>query len=422
MPQMKESKSSYFKRIGKLFSFNYYTELIALFSVTIISIVLGRVLDASVLGIYSVIFITATFFRMTAESGYDYQILTEIPNNQSQVYNLMLESQKSKNLLLTLTLPFMIIYLHFSTSDLNYLLIIPYNYLSSLTYNFKTVARALNLYNKISKVESIYSILLLLIVIPLIYFFKNLSLILIAFILLEILKILLLKNVVQNKEEIKIPTYAQLFKISINYSSIKNTFHKLILRKDYVLLNLNTVLQNRMAFFVLGLIGTSAEKGIYTAAYRFITFARSIPWALLSILLPDFSKQIKNGELVDLKIGILVAAFVGFIVSLPLFILSDWLIEITFKFGVASDILKILSWSFIAIMMNTVLESFLVAAGKNRTVNNTLLITILFTVLSSSILYKYFNIYGIAYSYLISEIIIFILFFFKYLNSKKENL
>ncbi len=413
---------TYLKKFSNAFIAVYYAELVSLFSLTAISIILGKMLDAEALGFYSICLITATLFRMFAESGYELEILREISTDKEKIYPILIEAQDLKNTLITVTLPLMLLYFYFSVSDLSCLLMIPYNYFASVTHSYKAVLRAIKSYKVISKVETIYAVLLLFFSIITIYFTKSVALILLIFVIMELVKNLLYIFEIKKDRNLQIPTYKLMIQIPLKFNKWKIQVEKIKNRLSFMIINTNSVLQNRAGFFMLGIVGTDAQAGIFSAAFRFINFLRSIPWSIISVLLPEYAIKLKNSENVDLRFGLMVSFIIGFFISAILWYLADFLIEITYDFNEAGDLLEIISFSFVAIMLNTVCETYLIALRKEKSVNISMFISILFSLISSLILYNYYGNYGVAYTFLLSEyLLLFSYIIFIFIYSKRPN-
>ncbi len=402
--------SIYLKKTADSFAKIYYAELVSLMSLTVISIILGRVLDAEALGIYSISFITATLFRMFAESGYELEILREISTDRKKVYPIVIEAQELKNFLLTATIPIMLIYFYFSVSDISCLLMIPYNYLSSITITYKSVLRGIKSYTILSKIESIYAITLLLFSVVAIYTTRNIAYVMLVYVIMELFKIFLLYRELKKEKTIEIPKFYLMFQLHATFYYWKKQIEIIKKRKPLMIINMSSVLQNRAGFYMLGIVGTNAQKGIYSAAYRFISFLRTIPWALINVLLPDYAEKLKKSENANLGAGLIISFIIGFIISLTLWLLSDFLIELTYKFEEAKDLLKILSFSFVAIMLNTVCETYLIALKKETYANIAMLLSVAFSFVGTLILYGKFGNYGVAYTFLFSEYFLFLIY------------
>jgi O-antigen/teichoic acid export membrane protein len=223
-------------------------------------------------------------------------------------------------------------------------------------------------------------------------------------------------------------TISYLITFAITFSIVisKTTFFKIrfdkvfllsILKQSYpyallmLLMNLysrvDTVMLERL------LPKGNVESGIYAQAFRIVDAANMIPFLFAGLLLPIFSKMIKNQDFIQ--------SFVGFAFSLlfiPAFALSvtcivyrTELMELLYHQHTAesSTLLGILMVSFLFIAINYIFGTLLTAHGSIKKLNYISLIGVAVSFFVNLSLIHHYNSLGAAIANLTTQIVVALL-------------
>jgi PST family polysaccharide transporter len=161
---------------------------------------------------------------------------------------------------------------------------------------------------------------------------------------------------------------------------------------------------------LLGYFSTAASVGIYSAGSRFVNGIGLFSGALFNSFYPVIS-NIKN----DLKTKteltkkfILYSFTLGLMITIPLYLFSGNLIELTFKSEDSVIVLKILSFTMIPVLVYTVTQSFLFSVYNEIFLTRILIIAWSLNIILSIILIIMYDYIGCAIALTFTEIFLMI--------------
>lgn len=161
---------------------------------------------------------------------------------------------------------------------------------------------------------------------------------------------------------------------------------------------------------LLGYFSTAAAVGIYSAGSRFVNGIGLFSGALFNSFYPVIS-NIKN----DLKTKteltkkfILYSFTLGLMITIPLYLFSGNLMELTFKSEYSVIVLKILSFTMIPVLVYTVTQSFLFSVYNEIFLTRILIIAWSLNIILSIILIKMYDYTGCAVALTFTEIFLMI--------------
>ena len=161
---------------------------------------------------------------------------------------------------------------------------------------------------------------------------------------------------------------------------------------------------------LLGYFSTAAAVGIYSAGSRFVNGIGLFSGALFNSFYPVIS-NIKN----DLKTKteltkkfILYSFTLGLMITIPLYLFSGNLMELTFKSEDSVIVLKILSFTMIPVLVYTVTQSFLFSVYNEIFLTRILIIAWSLNIILSIILIKMYDYTGCAVALTFTEIFLMI--------------
>ncbi|MFP4528240.1 MAG: lipopolysaccharide biosynthesis protein, partial [Candidatus Kapaibacterium sp.] len=320
--------------------------------------------------------------RTIIESGYEIHIARESAANHSNIHNLLRESSEIKNaLFMVLLIPAIALGWLMSGSFVFVALLI-WIYIWSACSGMKSALRGIGRMRSIAAVESRWSFALYAINFLLLFWLPNLLLIFAAFALAEFFKAVDYHKKLSGWAEI--PSLYRLYQIKFSiFSKIKSNLAKLRAQFRLVAVNFLSVLHYRAPMIMLGLVSTSAAIGLYSAGLRFLTALRLIPGASLNVLLPEFSTAGSSRR--DLRSGMLFAVITGLVVSAGLWSGADFIMSITFDFGEAVPVLRVLAWTFLPVSVNHICEAWLLSGRRESGVNRALASTSALILISAAI-------------------------------------
>ncbi len=210
------------------------------------------------------------------------------------------------------------------------------------------------------------------------------------------------------------------------YSSLWNfpDVFKTNIREQFSLgtVNILSTIQARAATFALGFAGNQIALGEYSAAMRFLTAARTLPGAVMNVLLPKFSKEnaAQESPFKKLFATIFAATIIGSLISGTLYLLAPWLVLGIFGFKNSVAPLQILAWTFVFVLNNHIFEAYLLAVHREKPVSYALGLSGL-VIFAGICLYNFSNEAVIAAWFTLgSEILLSVLYIILIL-SKREN-
>lgn len=147
--------------------------------------------------------------------------------------------------------------------------------------------------------------------------------------------------------------------------------------------------------------------GVYAQAFRLLDAANMFPFLFASLLLPIFSKMIKNNQKISSFVGfssiLLLVPVVAF--AIPTFVFREHLMHLLYHEHAAqsSEILGILMGSFVFIAIGYVFGTLLTAQGDLRRLNHVSFLAVLLSIAIQLVLVSKYNVIGAAYGNLITN-------------------
>jgi O-antigen/teichoic acid export membrane protein len=147
--------------------------------------------------------------------------------------------------------------------------------------------------------------------------------------------------------------------------------------------------------------------GVYAQAFRLLDAANMFPFLFASLLLPIFSKMIKNNNKLSSFVGfssiLLLVPVVSF--AIPTFVFRNHIMELLYVEHTAqsSQILGILMGSFVFIAVNYIFGTLLTAQGDLLKLNYISAVAVVISIFAQFILIGKFGIVGAAWGNLITN-------------------
>jgi len=161
---------------------------------------------------------------------------------------------------------------------------------------------------------------------------------------------------------------------------------------------------------LLGYFSTAASVGIYSAGSRFVNGIGLFSGALFNSFYPVIS-NIKNDLKTKTKLTkkfILYSFMLGLLITVPLYVFSESLIELTFKSEESVIVLKILTFTMIPVLIYTVTQSFLFSEYNEIFLTRILIIAWSLNIILSIILIKIYDYTGCAIALTFTEIFLMV--------------
>lgn len=247
---------------------------------------------------------------------------------------------------------------------------------------------------------------------------SGLTLIMLCILMFDILALMILISVnktlidkyYSGKEECRI----QILSHEIKEKSI------LILRESSVFFMNNFLMLSirGLNVILLGYISTTASVGIYSAGSKFVNGAGLFSGALFNSFYPVIS-NLKNDNKYRTELTkkfILYSFIAGMIITIPVYFLSGYLIEYTFKTAESATVLKILSFTIIPVLVYTVTQSYLFSVYDEKFLNKVLITAWSINIIISIILIRLYDYTGSAIALTITEIILMVTQLIKFNN------
>jgi O-antigen/teichoic acid export membrane protein len=348
----------------------FFVDAISLVALVVFPIVVGRILGREALGIFSFSIAVAALARIVIEAGYDITIPRSVSTDFLKAPALFREAQLLKHFLWLIVFPLGILSVVFLKDVRTILCVAIFMlWLVPRSYNSTCLAtlRGLNYIRLGAKIESVSTAYTYIVAAGVVILFKNIVVAVFIIALGEFLKTLwfnaALRDTFQNKSLPELPEYFSLWNSSEAF--------KTNIREQFRLgtVNILSTLQSRSATFALA--GSTIALGEYSAAMRFLTAARTLPGAVMNVLLPKFSKENSVGGISPAALfkTIFAATIAGSIISGVLWLLAPWLMLGIFGFKNSVVPLQILAWSFVFVLNNHIFEAYLLAIHKERSVS-----------------------------------------------------
>ena len=161
---------------------------------------------------------------------------------------------------------------------------------------------------------------------------------------------------------------------------------------------------------LLGYFSTAASVGIYSAGSRFVNGIGLFSGALFNSFYPVISnikEDLKTKTEVTIKF-LLYSFALGLIITVPVFLFSEYLIDLTFKSEESVIVLKILSFTMIPVLVYTITQSFLFSTYNEKFLTRILIIAWSLNLILSIIMIRLFNYTGCAMALTFTEIFLMI--------------
>lgn len=186
-------------------------------------------------------------------------------------------------------------------------------------------------------------------------------------------------------------------------------------------INLKSIIRESSVFFInnflmlsikgmnvilLGYFSTAVSVGIYSAGSRFANGIGLFSGALFNSFYPVIS-NIKNDMKTKTEVTkkfLFYSFMLGLLISVLVYILSEYLIDLSFKTGESVIVLKILSFTMIPVLIYTVTQSFLFSVYNEIFLTRILIIAWSLNIILSIILIKLYDYTGCAIALTFTEI------------------
>lgn len=161
---------------------------------------------------------------------------------------------------------------------------------------------------------------------------------------------------------------------------------------------------------LLGYFSTAASIGIYSAGSKFVNGAGLLSGALFNSFYPVISNLKNNFKAgTDLTKKFILYSFItGMIITIPIYFLSGYLIEYTFKTAESATVLKILSFTIIPVLVYTVTQSYLFSVYNEKFLTRVLITAWSINIIMSIILIRQYDYTGSAIALTITEIFLMV--------------
>ncbi len=161
---------------------------------------------------------------------------------------------------------------------------------------------------------------------------------------------------------------------------------------------------------LLGYFSTAASVGIYSAGSRFVNGIGLFSGALFNSFYPVIS-NIKNDHKTKTEVTkkfIMYSFALGLIITVPVYLFSGYLIDLTFKTEESVIVLKILSFTMIPVLVYTITQSFLFSVYNEKFLTRILIIAWSLNIILSIIMIRLFNYTGCAMALTFTEVFLMI--------------
>jgi O-antigen/teichoic acid export membrane protein len=180
----------------------------------------------------------------------------------------------------------------------------------------------------------------------------------------------------------------------------------------------------RITVILLGYISFAPAVGIFSAASRFANSIGLLSGALFNSYYPVMAHSETSAEnkYALTKRLSLYAFGAGLLIAGSLYVLSDFLINITFKIPEAVPVLKILAFTVVPVLTYTILQSYLFSVHKEKFILKLYAVLWSLNIIISVLLIKMSNFTGAAIASIIIEYALLAVIAFKFftINSAEE--
>ncbi len=380
--------------------------------------VLGRFFGAEYLGIYTFSFMLATMLWTLGESGYEIEIPREIAQKPDRTKELISDAQVFKSRILLFGFPIFCLYGIIALGELSFLAIIPWVIPASTNMTLRSVCRGLKMFRSISRIEISISLFMYPAMALVLWFTESIAYVFMVLVASEFIKMLLYLYTVRKIENFPLsllfPYNKSLFSFSSMIARIKE-------RRGFTFVNLLTMLQYRSTLLILPMLQINYMVGVYTVGMRFVTLLKLLPASTINVLLPEFSSENKTEHKSLLAKSLSYMFIITVAIALAIFALAEFIIDLTFQIPEAIEILRIMIWAIIPISMHQIIESYLMSRNYEMQISKSLFGTALFTLLAVVVVNFFYGINGIAYIFVVSEIVLLTLYLILLKKSGKRE-
>lgn len=192
------------------------------------------------------------------------------------------------------------------------------------------------------------------------------------------------------------------FDYTFSYSTLKSSF-------PYALLILLMTVYSRVDSVMIERLQPNGEvaAGVYAQAFRLLDAANMFPFLFASLLLPIFSRMIKNNSnlssFVGFSFSLLLVPVVALAISTVVF--RDHLMDLLYVDHTAqsSQVLGILMGSYVFIAISYIFGTLLTAHGNLRNLNYISAIAVVVSIVFQFFLINEFDIIGAAFANFITN-------------------
>jgi len=380
--------------------------------------VMGRFFGAEYLGIYTFSFMLATMLWTLGESGYEVEIPREIAQEPHRMKALISDAQVFKTRILLFGFPIFCFYGIIALGEWYFLAIMPWVIPASANMTLRSVCRGLKMFPSISIIEISTSLFMYPVMTLVLWFTKNIALVFLVLVFSELIKMLLYLYTVRRIENFHLGILFPYYKSLFSFSSMITRINE---RRGFTFVNLLTMLQYRSTLLILPLFQSNYMVGVYTVGMRFVSLLRLLPASTINVLLPEFSSENKSEHKSLLVKSLSYMFLINVTIAVTIFALAEFIIDLTFQIPEAIGILRIMIWAIIPISMHQIIETFLMSRNYEMQISKSLFGTALFTFLAVAVVNFFYGITGIAYIFVIGEIVLLTLYIFLLRKSGKRE-
>lgn len=185
-------------------------------------------------------------------------------------------------------------------------------------------------------------------------------------------------------------------------STIRNSF-------PYALLVLLMTVYGRVDSVVIERVLPNGGEaaGIYAQAFRLLDAANMFPFLFAGLLLPIFSRMIKEGTSLSSFVGFSAILLMVPVISLavPTFVFRNHVMDLLYHEHtmISSEVLGVLMGSFVSIALGYIFSTLLTAQGNLKNLNILSAIAVIISVSAQFVFVNKFGVVGAAYGNLITN-------------------
>ena len=192
------------------------------------------------------------------------------------------------------------------------------------------------------------------------------------------------------------------------------------------LVNVFVIIYFKIDSVMLGTMKTQKIVGYYNASYRIIDVLTALfPSIIFSVVYPKMSayielpEKLKSIYIVSFKISLII----GLIISIVTVFFAHYFILLIYGYGYheGADSLKILIWAFFFICISSITSSLISSVNKQRLVTITAGVGAVINIGLNFLLIPRFSLNGAAFATVITELIMFLIYFANMIKFLKFN-